>query len=486
MRQFAAWIGVGVMLLPLIARGQEITARLDISRRDAQPDFIAYCSLDGGMVTLGPSSKKSSRYLSVTKYDGLFKRVWGKQVHANNGRNGIDLLTALGDRIFVFSSEYLPRESTLKTRYTSLDFEGNILQNQVEIESTPDQKEWRVDLQYEHSVNKRKLLCYRNLAQGLRNEKISYHLFDSESDSVVSGFISLPFPDDKFQVRKIVVDNDGYIYLIGKYYISGRVRNPEDYGFLLYRYQPGNPDGERLDIELGELFINDLTIKAGKEGNVFLAGFYSHHSSDEIIGSCFFRISDSLQVAVQSTQRFSDEFLKNFLRDVQIERGRELRNFYLDNIILRSDGGALLIAEKYYTTYNTYVDMYGYMVDQRIHHYDDVIVSSVAANGDLEWSAVARKRQQSESRDHLSYLDVVSGNTLFLVYTYNPPRDPRSLYVQEVGMDGSVTERRLLLGSLAQDELFYPRSSLQINNQEALLYYYQERNKIYSIVKVAF
>jgi hypothetical protein len=322
--------------------------------------------------------------------------------------------------------------------------------------------------------------------QGIRNERIDYYLFDAQTDSMVRGEIALPYPDEKFQVRKLVVSNSGKIYVLGKYYLVSRIKTPQDYGFKLYSYTPGDPQGKNLSIELGELFINDLTLRAGRDENLYLAGFYSHQSSEEIIGSCFFRINPDLESELQSTQRFSDEFLKNFLRDQQIDRGRELRNFFLDNIILRSDSGALLVAEKYYTTYNSYVDVYGYMIDQRIYHYDDIIVSSVAGSGDLEWSAVARKKQQSDVRETLSYLDVVSGESLYLFYGYDPKREPRTIYYQEVSMTGEVSERKPLLGAASIDETFYPGSSEQISNHAALLSYYQEREKIFSIVKVEF
>ena len=473
-------------IFPCFLPAQTITARLDLSRRDAQPSWLEYCPRDGGLVTVGNSSRKSSRYQSVTKYDEGFHRTWAKPVLTQNGNSSVDLLAVLGDLVYVFISEYYPREGSIKTSYSTLDMEGNLLEERVVIDELANEKGHRVDLRYERSLNKQKLLCYRNLALGNRNEKLVYYLFDAATDSVVSGSISLPYPDEKFQVRKIVVSNNGEIYLLGKYYLVSKIKSPQDYGFKLYRYLPGETEGDQVNMELGELFINDLTLKGGRDNNLYLAGFYSHHSSDEIIGTCFFRVNPDLEQEVQSTQRFSDEFLMNFMRESQIDRGKELRNFYLDNIILRSDSGALLIAEKYYTSYNSFVDMYGYMVDQRIHHYDDIIVSSVASSGDLEWCAVARKRQQSESRDHLSYLEVVSDENLYLLYSYDPPKENRSIYFNTVDMQGNVSVRKPLLGAGSVDDLFYPNSSEQISNNEALLYYYSERTKVFSIVKMEF
>ncbi len=483
--------GRGLLVLAGLFAGnllmaQTVVARLDLDRRDPDPQFLEYVAADGGLVTLGNQSRKSSRYLAVTKYDDQFHKTWTKQVLQQNGHCQIDLMAVLGESVSVFISEYLPRERIVRTSYSSFDLEGNVIAERKPLTELADEKEHRVDLKYVRSINKKKLLCYKNLEEGSRQETILYYLFDAKTEEPISGKIVIPYPDDKFQVRKILVSNAGKIYVLGKFFKVNKVKSPDDFGFKIYQYEPGQPEAEEVSLELGELFITDLTLKIDRNENLFLAGFFSHQSTEAIIGTCFFRLNANLEEEVRSSQRFSDDFLNIFLKDKQIERGRELQNFYLDNIILRSDGGVLMLAEKFYTTFNSYVDIYGNWIDQKIYHYDEVIVSSVSANGDLEWSAVVPKRQQSERRESLSYLDVVSGASLFLIYGYQPRKDPRTLYVNTVDFDGKVGEREMLIPNNSTDDSFFPRYSEQISNTEALLVYLQERDKIFSIVKVAF
>jgi hypothetical protein len=468
------------------ATAQTVAARLDLDRRDPEPHFLEYVASDGGLLTLGNQSRKSSRYLAITKYDEEFHKTWTKQVLQQNGHSGVDLVAVLGDHIYVFISEYHPRDRAIRTTYSHYDIDGNIIGQRLPLAELSNEKEHRVDLKYARSINKKKLLCYKNLEEGTKQETILYYLFDANNEEQVAGKITIPYPDDKFQVRKIMVSNAGKIYVLGKFFKVNRVKAPDDFVFKIYQYEAGAAEGREVAIDLGELYITDLTLKIDRDENLFLAGFFSHQSTEAIIGTCFFKLNNKLEEEVRSSQRFSDEFLNNFLRDKQIERGRELQNFYLDNIILRSDGGVLMIAEKFYTTFNSYVDIYGAWVDQKIYHYDEIIVSSVSANGDLEWSAVVPKRQQSERRDYLSYLDVVSGDNLYLIYGYQPRKDPRTLYVNSVDFDGKVGEREMLIPNTSFDDSFFPRYSEQISNSEALLVYLQERDKIFSIVKVAF
>ncbi len=474
------------LLLPSNVVGQEVIARLDLDRKQPQPRYIEYISADGGIATMGNQSRKSSRYLAISKYDDGFNKTWSKTVMQQNGHSNVDLLAALGDNIYVFMSQYTPRDRTVRTTYSQFDLDGNQIIDKKEIAELPNEKERRTDLKYVRSINKKKLLCYKNLDEGSKQEKILYYLFDAYSDEVISGEIVIPYPDDKFQLRKIMVSNAGQIYVLGKFFKVNRVKTPDDFGFKLYHFVPGEAKGAEVAVELGALFITDLTLKIDRDENLFLAGFYSHRSTDQIIGTCFFRFDDGLNEVLRSSQRFNDDFLNRFMKERQIDRGKELQNFYLDNIILRSDGGVLLLAERFYTTSNSYVDMYGYWVDQRIYHFDEVIVNSVAANGDLEWSAVVPKRQQSERRERLSYIDIVSGANLFLIYGYEQRREPHTMYTNSIDFDGKVSSRSILIKNNGYDDIFYPRSSEQISNTEALLVYYQERQKVFSIVKMAF
>ena len=218
---------------------QVVTARLDLGRKDAQPTHIEYVSADGGLVTFGNMSRKSSRYLGVTKYDAQFNREWTKQVLVQNGRASVDLVSVLGENIFIFISEYVPRKRAIETTFTQLDLAGNLIADRELIDELPNEKELRVDLKFERSINKKKLLCYRNLDNAGKREKLIYYLFDQQMDQIINGEIEIPYPDDKFQVRKIVVSNSGQIYVLGKFYLENRVKTPDDFGFSLYRFQPG-------------------------------------------------------------------------------------------------------------------------------------------------------------------------------------------------------------------------------------------------------
>lgn len=466
---------------------QEITARLDFSKRDPLPTIFEYISADHGLVTLGQSNRKSSRYLNITKFDEAFKEQWTQQVLAQNGRNSIDQMAILGEGIYIFYSEYFPRTRSIQNYYSVYNLNGEAVVDKEVIAELPNEKELRVDLKYTRSLNKKKLLCYKNLNNATKAERIIYYLFDAEEDGFIQGSIELPYPDEKFQVKRVIVSNTGFVYVVGKLFKVNRVTSPDDFEYQVYRYLPGSEEGEHFTVKIEPgLYITDLQVRVDRNEYIYIAGFYSERGGNAIGGTLYQRINPDFQIEAEGIQNFSEDLMGRFLSDRQMERGKELRYFYLDNIILRTDGGVLLIAEKYYTTVNTFLDTYGMWVDQKIYHYDDIIVNSVSADGELEWSATVPKRQQSENPESLSYLDVVAGSDLYLMYGYNPRKAPATIYYNAIDMTGNVGMKEMLLGGQAYSDIFYPRSSEQISNSEALIFMYQDREKIYSIAKVDF
>lgn len=474
-------------LLTIYADAQNVQARLDLGRKDPKPSYFEYSPVDGGLVTFGPTSIRSSRYLGLVKYDADLNEEWKVEVLEQNGRRNIDFVTVIGEHILVFLSEFSPSEGVIKTFYYSYDLQGNPLVEEGILSVVPNQKEQKVDLQYVLSPNKRRLLAYKNLANRREAENILYFLFDEEGEVVENGEIDLKYPDNRFVVANLRVSNQGNIYVLGKFTRSSISTNSTDFEHIVYRYDITTREGFEIKVDIGERFITDLAFRLDRAENLYIAGFYSNRGTDMIAGTLLQKISSEGELLQQSLDAFSDGFLSNYLSSGQIDRGRELRNFYLDpqdGIILRSDGGVLLIAEKFYVTYQSYRDVYGGWIDRALYHYEDVIFTSVASDGSIEWHAIVDKNQVSESPANLSFFSAIGPMGSYIFYEYKPQRRPINVYVNNVGISGQVTDREPLLPDFRFGDAFFPKSSVQINSEEALLVYLSNRGRDLSVLKV--
>ena len=486
------WFSLSLLVVLLFGSdllAQKVVARLDLGRREPKPDYYEYSPSDGGIVTLGPNSRSSSRYVAITKYSAALKKEWTKTVMEQNGNKNIDLLTVIGDHIMVFVSEFFPKERIIKTYYYSFDLNGEEVASEALLSIFPNQKEQKVELQYVLSPDKRRLVCYKNLENRREAEEVLYYLFDTSGELVSNGEINLRYPDNRFRLRSLRISNQGNIFILGKFYLSNRVVDSDDFSYIVYRHDTRTLEGQEIKVQLGDRFISDLAFRLDRDENIYVAGFYSNRGTDQIAGTLLQKISPYGELVQNATQAFDPNFLSNYLSSGQIERGRELRNFVMDpmnGIILRSDGGVLLIAEQFYVTYRTYQDMRGVWVDRPIFHYDDVILTSVSPDGSIEWHAIVDKQQQSDIQATLSYFNAVGGDGAYIFYEYKPRRMDFNVYYNLISMQGDVSVRKSLFRDYRYGNEFYPRYCEQINNQEAIMVYMQNRGRTLSVAKVRF
>lgn len=489
--KYLIWILISLVTFTRLS-AQEVIARLDLGKRDAKPDFYEYCPADKGMVTMGPVTVVSNRIIGIVKYDEKMNREWMKEVLEQNGRKHIDFLSVIGDNIFVFVSEFFPKDKVIKTFYYKYSLRGDVVASEELLSVYPNQQEQKVDLEYELSPNKKKLLCYKNLRNRRESEQILYYLFDDAGDLVQNGELKFKYSDDKFTVTDLRISNEGNIFVLGKLYKTDKIGAAKDYQYLAYHFDRKTEKMKEMPVSFGSnKYITNLAFRIDKEENMYLAGFYSEQGTDRIIGTVFQKISIDNKILLEAAEEFSDEFKANFLSKGQIERGKELSNFYMHNsgkdngIVLRSDGGVLLMAERYYTTVQSYRDYYtGYWTQQTLYHYEEVILTSVSPEGKIEWHAITDKTQAGLDPATLSYFYAIGDKGAYIFYEYSSRKQGTSIYYNLIEMDGKTAARVPLLKDFKWDSSFYPRYCEQINNSEALLVYFSRGGSELSVIKV--
>ncbi len=469
---------------------QQEIARLELGSRDPKPEFYEYCPTDKGLVTLGPLTNVSTREYGLIKYDQNLKRQWLKRVFEQNGRKHLDLLTVVGDNIMVFISEFFPKEKVVKTYYSVYDLNGNPITEAQILTVYPNQVEQKVDLSYILSPNKKKLLCFKDLKLRKEADQVKYYLFDESGEREEDGEISFKYPDDKFSLVDLRVSNDGNIFALGQYFPAGKNTVSDNYRYLMFRYDRKTSDLQELKIDFGSKIITDLAFRLDKDENVYLAGFYSNLNSSRIIGTLYLKISNVGAILTEASQEFSDEFKANFLSKGQIERGKELANFSMhhdpnDNgIVLRSDGGVLLMAERYYQTYQTYRDIYGYWAQQTLHHFEEVILTSIDPTGKIEWHAIVDKNQVDLNPQRCSYFHAIGEKGAYIFYDYTARKQGSNVYYNLVEMDGKTSLRIPLFKEYRFGNEFYPQFCHQVSNNEALFVYYTRSGRGLNIVRM--
>jgi len=113
------------------------------------------------------------------------------------------------------------------------------------------------------------------------------------------------------------------------------------------------------------------------------------------------------------------------------EQGKtvELYEYDLDRLILRDDGGVVLMAEQYYiSTYsrsaNFASDPYANNRREVVnnYHYNDIIIININPDGNIDWASKIPKQQTTSGDNgyYSSYQPAVIKNKIYLFYNDNP------------------------------------------------------------------
>jgi hypothetical protein len=421
----------------------KIPAKLDWGPENAEPGNTMATKVIGidpnGFYVLrqkvlrNPSAKEKvwiehfNRDMKLIRSEEMDLKYKGKQRDFEN-------VLFLGGKLYLLTSF----NNTAKKRNYLFQQEVNtknlVPEKSLEMVCETEARNKEVEGSFAYSISKdsSKLLIYNELPYERKNpERFGFRVFDQDFKLVWEKNIVLPYNDDKFTVEDYRIDNDGNVFLLGVLYeddAKWRRRGSPTYKYVVLSYMDNGNALEEYRIDLADKFITDLTFRIGNDGKLVFSGFYSERGTYSIKGTYFFHL-DPRERAVQDRKAtpFNFDFLTAFMSDRNKQKAMEalekndtrkapeLYDYSLDELILRSDGGAVLVAEQYFVeqvydnSYGLYSPFYSPFYDpfyynrynnrqtDYYYHYNDIIVVNISPTGDIEWTARIPKQQETRN-----------------------------------------------------------------------------------------
>ena len=478
----ALWVG----LAPQIACCQEVLGTLMIDRSEPTPLWYEYCPADKGVVMLSNLSKNSNRTVGLFKYDGKLQKQWQLELYTQNGNINVEHLAVLNDNIYVFIAERIAGQKKIVTTYFIIGLDGKVLVNGKMLYNGDDHGGEIRNFRFERSLNKKRLLAYHSMVNGKNEDQMAWFQFHADSTLPRQGMITLPYPDEDLQVKQVRVTNQGTIYMLSKLVTSGRSRLTEQAQWLLFKDRAADRKLLEYPLNLQGRVVSDLTCKPDRYENLIVSGFYSTQPNGQLSGVLFARLGANDTLYNFTASPFKESFLTRYLTPRQVERGRGLSDFYMDDIVLRADGGALILAEQYYMTSTSYPDMYGFWQTMDTYHYDDILVISIEPDGELEWISVVEKTQSSDFAGELSYAFVVAPEDIYIFYKTTLDLARTNVYFNTIDFKGEVSKPQPFFRDFSNLDIFFREYCEQVTNTEAFLVYYQHRRRAFTLLKVGF
>ncbi len=335
--------------------------------------------------------------------------------------------------------------------------------------------------QLRSSEDESKVLLYHDDNNGL--QLWSYDLLEREV--LWTNEIKLSGTNLVRDFRTMVVSNTGDFYLVletDKF--LQKVQSLE-----VFSLDTGSGKIRQESVFLGDVQVYDFyPAYDNLHRNLIVTGLYSDRNTSRALGFYYVRFPEDMHYVINLLP-FDESLLTEVHgRDVSASKG--LTDFNVQQVALRQDGGAVIIAElnKEFSRRsslpmrrdNSSFSRGGW-VD---YYYEDLILFAVHPDGTPHWKEVLRKRQYSQDDDAMY-------SSFFLFRT---PARLRFLFNDEIKQENTVggyevtgtgyVERKTVFNTDYQRLKLRFRDGLQVDNQECIVP--SERNNKLNLVRILY
>lgn len=381
---------------------------------------------------------------------------------------GIKFIT-YNDKIIVL---YQLTESSRVVQYASLlDAKGRLLKDPVVIDEVKTSfLGGRSGLySYAFSHNKQQIVVYGVNAKGTElKARLIWLDMELNKKSVVEASFSA---DNDVAFGEAVV-NDAGQFLLPAYTPYG-ARDYADRVWLLAT-EPNSTVFYPVEMPMNNLFASGTYMEMSLAGDkVYMGGFYSDRKNGNFEG-IIYTYYDVTEKTFKDfrTISFSDR-MRNATGDRSLKRA--FNDFRVRQLIVRNDGGFVLIAEDFFiSTRNNYNQGFGYYswyyptmsASVREYNYGDILAISCSGDGKPEWVEFIRKLQYSQEDGGLfsSYALLNTGGALgFLFNDFNANRS--KIQLASLDANGKISVNQLE-GYNNEDPDWLPKSGKQVSAKE--------------------
>lgn len=284
----------------------------------------------------------------------------------------------------------------------------------------------------------------------------------------------LPQTEARLELKGLVQDKGHHLFLLLQQFKKDRKgADPERMSYSVLRIDRNDTQADELRLGSSVYYLNEVQIGYDRANHrVRLAGFYAEKDRGPLQGVLVAQVQpDSMRFDTIGYSRFDAEFAQKLHGYKANKKEKELTDYFLGDLIMRSDGGVVLLAESNYQTNQTYVQYsQGFPIYREVvyYHYDEVVLVSINPNGSIDWRQIIPKTQTSVTPSpYFSYAAFPAGPYVHLLFN-EESRSRTSVMLYSVSNTGQVVPRNVLTNDI-NDAMIIPGDAKVISPNTLLL-----------------
>jgi hypothetical protein len=391
-----------------------------------------------------------SRKYQLSYYGFDLKILWTKNIISPSSEISIETVGFYQSKPIVISVESSKDDNSFNFIADTYDSNGNNPIKNKKIGSyTPDKKSNTTKPKILLSSTKKNFGVYVEEARTV-DQVVHLIICNDMFTSTSQLKCVLPYAYKDGEISSATLDDRGFLYLLLK--VKEESLGNEKKRISTYRLDifkgPNVPMVEhKVNDSSKQMTYAALTID-NKNNNIVVAGFYSDRGSFAGAGLLYATLSttDSSGWEISTTPLKSESLIK-IIGERNSGGNMGLVGYPIQRVILRSDGGAVIIAEAAYLSEYSFYDYFTQSFNRRIeYHYDNVVIISVNADGQADWSQILKKDQTSLDDEGLysSIATMLSPDNLTIFYNADIGRNNEVISFK-LSSKGELTQKRLTM-----------------------------------------
>lgn len=375
-------------------------------------------------------AKKKKTYFIQTFNAANQDFITDKEINLEKiGKNKVTLedLSVVNGSIYVFASYYDKANKAKKfiaypvNPNLSLGVPKTVLTAKVDKKKQPGGFIFKPSYNEEHYM-----VTYVNFYD--KEEKMTYEftLLDENLKSVRNDKVTLQFEDRKdlyFSLDDITVNRNGDVFIIVSDSYRDKKKKTTFTNLELHAYYAANDYEKKvLSVDFNGKKVVNCNAMFTRDGTLQLIGFYSDLRKS---GRSDWRIEGVFNVTVNTNDNtvskevfneFTFETKKKLIGERKAKKGKDLSPYYRNTHFIERDNGGVIILSEYYLTVIGSSSGIGPLAFTPITYItNEIIVTALDAEGNLDWSNVVPKEQQVTVTQFSIGLIAFGGNGNFVV-----------------------------------------------------------------------
>ena len=487
-----------VNLLPFALKAQQITYS-EPDKEDPRSYSFEVLGKIGGKI-LVYKNYRESHTLSV--FDPEMKLLGKQQLNMPDRLMQTDFLAYANHFYMLYQFQ---RKNTVYCMVAKMDSDGNLLSEPIGLDSTLDASSIGSNRLYSLVVSedKKKIMIFKINSHNEKSHVLTTCLFDQNFSLIRKSSIALPMPQRNDFLAEFALDNDGDLICVRA---SGTSQNDNINKVSLITKKANYDEAHISDLAVKGIYLDDIHIKVDNLNKHYLiTSFFGKQRRGNVEGIYFTLWDKALDKELLNASTY---FSEEFKEDAKGQNGTKaaFNDYFLKNIIVRRDGGFMMISESVFTsskgsTLNRWDYLYGsqfwspmdyyswnspmalggmgynpwgrnnsfFNNNNQVRYYaENIAVISFDAKGNMEWSNMIRKNQYDDnSENFIGFSMLNSGDQLNFIFNMQE-KNQNVLTNQAISPDGRIN-RNPSFKNVDRGHEFMPRLAKQVGLRQIIV-----------------